>query len=64
MNIGTGVIIGMLTATVAGSIAQKVMIRVGKVDEAQYLDLAVTCGIGGTAIGFVVAFVKVLSNLK
>lgn len=61
MNIG--VIIGMASATVASAVTQKVFSSVGKVDEAQYLDLATKAGLGTTALTIFATFIKTLAGL-
>lgn len=59
----TGVIIGMSVITVSGAVAERTLISVGKVDEAQFLSLAVRSGIGATAIAIFATLIKAISNL-
>jgi hypothetical protein len=47
---GVATIITMGVATIASAITQKILISVGRSDEAQYLDLAVKCGLAITAL--------------
>jgi len=61
MNIG--IIITMASVTVASGVAQKIFNSVGKVDEAQYLDLATKAGLGATALGIFASFIKALARL-
>lgn len=59
----TGIIITMTSVTVASAVAQKVFSSVGKVDEAQYLDLATKAGLGATALGIFAGLIKAIANL-
>lgn len=57
------VIITMTSVAVGSGVAQKIFTSIGKVDEAQYLDLATKCGLGATALGLFAGFIKSLVNL-
>lgn len=59
----TSVIITMTTITVGSAVAQKVFSSVGKVDEAQYLDLATKAGLGATALSIFASLIKAIANL-
>lgn len=59
----TGVIVTMSSITVASAVAQKVFSSVGKVDEAQYLDLATKAGLGATALGIFTSLIKAIISL-
>jgi hypothetical protein len=53
----------MTTITVGSAVAQKVFSSVGKVDEAQYLDLATKAGLGATALSIFASLIKAIANL-
>lgn len=59
----TGVIVGMATATVASAVTQKIFTSVGKMDEAQYLDLATKAGLATTALTIFATFIKSVAKL-
>lgn len=59
----TGVIITMSSLTVASAVAQKVFSSVGKVDEAQYLDLATKAGLGATSLSIFASLIKAIATL-
>jgi len=59
-----GVIITMSSITVASAVAQKIFSAVGKIDEAQYLDLATKAGLGATALSIFASFIKAVANLR
>lgn len=47
---GTGLIVGMSVLTVGSAVAQKIFSSVGKMDEAQYLDMATKSALAVTAL--------------
>jgi hypothetical protein len=55
-----GLIIGMASLTVGSAVAQKIFSSVGKMDEAQFLDLATKSGLVITSL---TAFGKVIKAL-
>ncbi|HHX70872.1 MAG TPA: hypothetical protein GX708_22825 [Gallicola sp.] len=54
-------IIGMAVATIGSGVTQKIFSSLGKMDEAQYLDLATKCGLAVTSL---TAFAKVIQALS
>ena len=60
---GTGIIIGMASATVASAVMQKIFTSVGKSDEAQMLDFATKCGLVVTAVTVFASVVKAIKGL-
>jgi hypothetical protein len=58
-----GLIIGMATITVASAVTQKIFSAVGKMDEAQYLDLATKSGLVVTSLTAFAKVVKVIAGL-
>lgn len=58
-----GVIIAMAIATVASAVTQKIFTSVGKVDEAQYLDLATKSGLAITALSVFGGVIKAITKL-
>jgi hypothetical protein len=61
MGSGVILVIGMASVTVAGGITEKILNSIGKIDAAQYMDIAVKSGLAITAI---TTFVKVIQSLK
>ncbi len=59
----TKIIIGMTSATVCSAVAQKIFTSVGKMDEAQYLDLATKAGLGSTALSIFASFLKAIAQV-
>ena len=59
----TTIIIGMATVTVASAVTQKVFMSVGKMTEAEYLDLATKAGLGTTSLTIFATFIKAVANL-
>lgn len=57
------VIIGMASATIVSAVTQKIFMSVGKVDEAQYLDLATKAGLATTALTIFSSFIKQVASL-
>ena len=60
---GIGLVIAMASATVGGAVTQKILTSLGKVDEASWLDLAVKCSLGITALTAFITFIKTLKTL-
>lgn len=58
-----GLIIGMAVTTVASAVAQKLFSSVGKMDEAQYLDLATKSGLVVTSLTAFAKVVKAIAGL-
>jgi hypothetical protein len=58
---GTTIIIGMGTLSVACAVIEKVLIKLGKSDDAQMASIAGSSAIAATAIGCVV---KVFAEIK
>lgn len=58
---GIATIITMSVATIGSAIAQKILNSLGRQDEAQYLDLAVKCGLAVTALA---VFAQVIAKLS
>jgi hypothetical protein len=58
-----GLIIGMAVATVASAVTQKIFSSVGKMDEAQYLDLATKSGLTVTALTVFAKVIKAIAGL-
>ncbi len=60
---GNTIIIGMAVATVASAVTQKIFSSVGKMDEAQYLDLATKSGLAITALSVFAGVIKAIIKL-
>lgn len=58
-----GIIIGMAITTVASGVIQKIFSSLGKMDEAQYLDLATKSGLVVTALSVFAKVVKSIASL-
>jgi hypothetical protein len=57
---GTGVIIGMVVASVISAVSQSVLISQGKQSEAQYVDIAVKSGLIITSMAL---FAKAITTM-
>ena len=62
-GIHMGMIIGMAVATIASAVTQKIFSSVGKMDEAQYLDLATKSGLVVTSLTAFAKVIKAISGL-
>lgn len=60
---GIALIIAMSSITIGSGVTEKILTQTGKVDQAQYLSIATTSGLAGTALVSFVTFVKHLSSL-
>lgn len=57
------IIIGMAVLTVGSAVTQKIFSSMGKIDEAQYLDLATKSGLAVTALTIFAKVIKALGSL-
>jgi hypothetical protein len=60
---GTAIVIGITTVCVAGAVGEKILMSIGKPDDAQMLSLSVKCGIIVTALAVFAKVVSALSSL-
>lgn len=59
----TAIIITMGTVGIAGAMIEKVLIKLGKSEEAQYVALTSSTMLGAAAIGCILEFIKAVKEL-